>query len=328
MYAERRDLYRRLAEMRGSAVLTYVTGDRAGAEAQIAHDAIEFFGNIIDHYQGAKRITLFLYTRGGETLAAWSLVNLLREFCDDIEIVIPSKCLSSGTLICLGANRLLMTKQATLGPIDPSTNSPINPEIPGVPLNQRLPVSVEDVAGFFEMARKEAKVGRQEYLIEVFNKLADHVHPIALGRVMRARGQIHDLARKLLGTHMKEGRAMDRIVRVLCNEAGSHDYVIYRSEARNLGLDIETPSMELYELIRAIYTDIRAEMKLLEPFAPESELCVPETKDFELRRVLIESQEHGGYHFVTKLTMSKLQSPQGPPILQREHLIDAWEYVP
>ena len=59
-----------------------------------------------------------MYTRGGNTLAGWSIINLIRQFCDELEIIIPSKAHSTGTLMALGANSIIMTKQATLGPID------------------------------------------------------------------------------------------------------------------------------------------------------------------------------------------------------------------
>jgi ClpP class serine protease len=73
-----------------------------------------------------QQAQLYLYTRGGNTLAAWTLVNLIRNFCKDFEVIVPFNCHSAGTLISLGANRIVMTKQATLGPIDPSVNGPLN----------------------------------------------------------------------------------------------------------------------------------------------------------------------------------------------------------
>jgi hypothetical protein len=49
----------------------------------------------------------FSRVNGGETLAAWRLVNLLRIYCDELEILIPMKALSAGTLICIGADKLV-----------------------------------------------------------------------------------------------------------------------------------------------------------------------------------------------------------------------------
>lgn len=326
MYNNRKVLYRELAKVRKSSVLVYVTGDRRGAETQISNDTLELFGNLLDNYEGAKKISLFLYTRGGETLAAWGIVNLIREFCGELEIIIPSRCHSAGTLMCLGADRLLMTKQATLGPIDPSTNGPLNPQIPGLPPTHRLPVSVEDVAGFMQMAR-DSGITAEPQIASVFLKLADHVHPVAIGRVQRTRGQIKDLAKKLLERHFADKEQIDKIIDMLCVEAGSHDYLIYRTEARkSLKLNIETPSNALYTLIRSIYTDIKAELKLEEPFNPSSEAVEGQTVDYSLTRALIESQRHGGYQFkkIGKLTKSK--DPSGATVIQDDIAFEGWRY--
>lgn len=95
-----------------------------------------------------KKISLILYTCGGDTLAAWNIINLFREFCDELEVIVPNKCRSAGTLMALGANCVTMSKQATLGPIDPSITRSMSPIIPGSNPPQKLPISVESVKGY------------------------------------------------------------------------------------------------------------------------------------------------------------------------------------
>jgi len=84
-------------------------------ETQIHQEVLDMFADHLDAPFPAKKISLILYTRGGDTLAAWNLVNLIRMYCDKLEVIVPSKARSSGTLICLGADTIVMTKQATLG---------------------------------------------------------------------------------------------------------------------------------------------------------------------------------------------------------------------
>ena len=84
----------------------------------------------VDHLDAigpVDKISLVLYTAGGSVSVAWKLVNLIRMFCDDFEVIVPGKCMSAGTLITLGAHRTVMTKQATLEPIDPSIRHPPPP---------------------------------------------------------------------------------------------------------------------------------------------------------------------------------------------------------
>ncbi len=328
MYKSRKSLYEKLADARNSQVLTYITGDRNNLYTQIASDAVVYIGDLLDHYEGADRISLYLYTRGGETLAAWSIVNLLREFCDYLEIIIPSKCHSAGTLICLGADNIVMTKQATLGPIDPTVNTAINPGVPGHPETVRNPVSVEEAAGFLEMARTEAGMKAEQSMTAAYLKLADHVHPLVLGKVSRTRSQIQDLASKLLSMHMEDKDKISKIVDVLCTKAGSHDYTINRTEARrDLGLSIESPTMDLYKIIRSIYQDIRKELELESPFNPGQGLTnVGDSKGYDVTRATIESQKNGGFFFRKRGAHHKKQLPNGAIVVEDTVAFEGWEF--
>ena len=105
-----------------------------------------------------------------------------------------------------------MTKQASLGPIDPSINGPLNPPVPGAPPNARVPISVEAVAGYFDLARNELKINSKKELTDIFNKLSDKVHPLAIGNVYRARTQIQMLAKKLLSFHISKKSNIKKII--------------------------------------------------------------------------------------------------------------------
>lgn len=155
MRQNRIELYKQIETERKSKLLVYITSTRSGLETQIANDILPKFTEHLDKLGDTDKITLYLYTNGGNTLAAWSLVNLIRSFCKNFEVIIPANCFSSGTLICLGSDSIVMTKQATLGPIDPSVNGPFNPNVPGInDPNAKLPVSVEFVNAYVEMAKE------------------------------------------------------------------------------------------------------------------------------------------------------------------------------
>ena len=92
-------------------------------------------------------------------MVAWRLVNLLKMFCDNLEVVVPSKALSAGTLMAIGADRVIMTKQAALvRPIDPSVNNPLNPQADIGGTSRAVPVSVESVRGYLAAAREELNI--------------------------------------------------------------------------------------------------------------------------------------------------------------------------
>ena len=346
MFDQRLDDYKWIEENRQSKLLIYFTGDRHGMETQIATDALEYFSEHLDkiskvnNISKVNKISLLLYTRGGDTMAAYSLVNLIRQFCEEFEIIIPSKARSSGTIISLGADNIIMTKQATLGPIDPSLNNPLNPQNPQFPNNPqaRIPVSVESIQGFFDLAKQELKLNDEGNLKDILLNLSEKVHPLVLGSVYRSRTQIQMVARKLLQKQVgaDESEKIEKIISFLCSDSGSHDYAIYRNEARDeLGLTIEKPNDEQYERIKRVFDNIREDLKLLEPFNPNLKLGAAPTKNYSCRRVLIESIDGGTDVYVTEGTLIRSnqvinQPPPLPPInrttIENQMNFEGWKH--
>ncbi len=300
MYQDRIDLYKNIEDIRGSKLLTYVTGDRRDMQKYITEEVLDFFLDHLDIIGTVPKITLYLYTRGGDTLAAWSIANLIKQFCSEFEVLIPSKAHSSGTLICLGASTLVMTKQATIGPIDPVINTPLNPEIPGRPPHIRFPVSVEAMNGFIKLA-KQTGPDTSEYLTTALSLLASSVHPLVLGQGYRTRGQIRMLGGRLLSSHVDDKQKIEDILDLLCSESGSHDYTIYRREAReDLGLNIETPSDNLYDVMKLVYNDIADELKLRDPFDVGLYLGKYDHRSYSFTRGLVESVAGGSHRFISE----------------------------
>ena len=309
MYQNRKEIYSQLEEKRDSKLLIYITGDRPGWETQIGKDVYDYFVNHLDLIGVVDKISLYLYTCGGDTLAAWSLVNLIQQFCSRFEVIIPSKAHSSGTLVCLGAGTIIMTKQATLGPIDPSVNTPLNPEI--TKSEAKVPVSVEEIKGFLELAKSELRIKGSLALSSILNKLTDKIHPLVLGKVYRTRAQIRMLAKKLIAGRIDKKHSR-KVIHFLCSESGSHDYFIHRREARGiLGLPVEKPNGELYALIKNIYDDIEQELQFNERFNANSFLGAQDQKDYSFKRALVESIKGGRDYFVSEGTYERLQTQKG-----------------
>jgi ClpP class serine protease len=311
MYTERKVLLQEIEEMRKSKTLLYVTGDRKGCETQIHPEVLDLLIKHLDKINKVSKISLILYTQGGHTSASWSIVNLIRQFCDNLEVILPSKGLSAGTLVCLGADTIVMTKQATLGPIDPSINTPLNPSIPGAPSNaSKFPVSVEAINGYIELA-KSAGIEESNDITEVFKVLTQHVNPLVLGEVYRIRTQIRMLGRRLLELHSFKEDKIDRILQFLCSESGSHDYRISRSEARDvLGLNVEKPDDSLYNLISALESDFAEELELSVPFIPPHALGDKQNFEYNHIRALVESVDLGSHQFTSCGILSKIRINQ------------------
>jgi hypothetical protein len=329
MYSHRKKLYEKLEKARNSKVIGFVTGDRSGLETQIASDVYPLFAEHLDRMGVVPRISLVLHTRGGDTMAAWSLINLIRQFCDEYEVIVPLRAQSAGTLMCLGAHKIIMTKQAMLGPIDPSINNPLNPTHP-TNNSSPLSVSVEFIQGYFALASEELGISDQNHKTEVFLKLVEKIHPLVLGHAFRVRSQIQSLARKLLEGRMDEIK-IEKIVAFLCADSGSHDYPIHRREALSYCLPIEKPSTRLYALIKNIYNGIDSEIQASIPLDPPSALGSANSKPYCYTRALIESVSGGSHAFLTEGVYSAVvhqqpNAPQGIPAIQNIRKFEGWKH--
>lgn len=221
-----------------------------------------------------------------------------------------------------------MTKQATLGPIDPSVNGPLNPAVPGTNNpNAKVPVSVEFVDAYLQMVKSELKITDQESLAKILINLSQHIHPLTLGQVYKSKSQIQMLAEKLLEHQDISKENKKSIIKFLCSESGSHDYTIHRKEAKNLGLEIEKPDMELYDLIKEIYDDIESELELRSPFDPNILLGNQNQTQYQLRRAIIESVEYGTDIFLSEGTVRKQfvqQGQQQQTLIQDNRTFEGW----
>ncbi len=327
----RTGLLREIEDDRCTKAILYATGDRNGLETRIGQDVIDLFVDHLDGTGPVQRISLILYTSGGSTSAAWNIVNLIRMFCDDFEVIAPGKCMSAGTLISLGADRIVMTKQATLGPIDPTIQHPLGPSIPGASPDARAGVSVEAVNGYLDAVR--ACKGEDGLEGKALLDLAKQVHPLVLGQIFRSRQQIRDLAQRLLEPQDISRDKVKQIVEFLCSESGSHDYTINRREAKSLGLSIEKCSEGLYGLLRRITKSLSDEMDLQNPFQMNSYATQSGVVDYSFTRAVIESPACGGHHFVSEgsIETTEIMAQDQPGIkhaaVQDRRRFDGWRKV-
>ena len=328
------ELIQKIQEQRESKLLCYLTSDRQNVVSYIAKDILPIFAEHLTEV-GYEKIDILIFTLGGDTLAAFGLNRLLREYCTNLNLLIPDKCHSAGTLFALGCDEIFMTKTSSLGPVDPNINDPLNPTINRNGQVQTIPLSVESVAGFKSLVKDEWGINQDGHLSSILKLLAEKVHPLALGNVYRSRQQIELLAMTLLQQHRSDGKNIKHIVQKLTKELGSHDYLIFRKEAQELLGGQVIVNDEIEFLIRELYKDFAAEMELGRPFNPH--LFIPPLQqntsfsniEVVLKRAMIESEDRSDV-FIDKRLLKRIaiNDPQnGLPMerVQEEILFQGWE---
>ncbi|MBC9785192.1 ATP-dependent Clp protease proteolytic subunit [Heliobacterium chlorum] len=270
MPQNRRELIQTISEMRKSSVICYIGGDRQNVSTRVAPDIIPVIYKHLEEMDNLEKIDLFLFTKGGDVHTPLRLVELIREYTEHFSVLVPYKAYSAGTLICLGATELVMTKMGELSPVDPNVVSMFNPPDKENPA-AKLPINVEDVYSFFTLAREAAGIP-DESMDDIFCTLVENVHPLAIGSVQRTYSLIRSIAKKLLLCHMDAGQedVIDEIISNLTEKMFSHSYMISRREAAlSLKLPVSYCSPELEKVMWSLFTKYSHDLLLDVPFIPE-----------------------------------------------------------
>ena len=327
---KRLNLISKIEKELNAAVICYITGDRENLSTRIAPDVIRIFFRHLDQIGHQENICLFLYTRGGDVLTPWRLVNLIREYCNKFSVLLPFRAYSAGTLICLGADQIIMGKMSELSPIDPSVANAFNPEDP-CNKTAKIPVSVEDVSSFLDLAQEKAGLKEDEQMTHVFLRLAKDVHPLALGNVHRNYSLIRSLAKKLLELHLekREPEHIKEIIDNLTEKLYAHNHMISRYEAKKyIKLHVIEPSNKLESLVWELYEHYENDLQLTEPFNPSALLKEHEQQvDFEATGGIIESlKQQDAFIFDGRVTRHTRPKHEAPPV-KIEILRQGWKLL-
>ena len=333
------EIIKKIQKKRNSKVITYLTSDRAGPlNARIAGDIIPVISHQLRSISKTQNIDLFLFSQGGDTMVPWRLVSMIREYCDNFSVLIPYKAHSSATMISLGADEILMTDLSEISPIDPSTANIFNPTDPQNALN-KIPISVEDVMAYFDLAKNKLGIQGDEDLTKIFNKFVEanpQIHPLALGNINRTHNLIRILAKRLLKSHNKPMSDVNiaQIVDDLTEKLYSHQYYIGRKEAKN-DLKISTVTFadnEISNLLSDLYEEYKIEMGLtINSWNPETELgenALQNKKNYKI--AYIESENLSTYFGITMEYKKQQihivqQTPQGPLQIPQEQVV--WRII-
>lgn len=319
----KKSLIQEIEKVRQSKVITYVTSDRPGPiNARVAMDIIPIVSKQLREIGKTSKIDLVLYSAGGDTMVPWRLVSMIREYSDTFSVLIPYKAHSAATMISLGADELVMSDLSEISPIDPSTANVFNPIDPTNNQN-RIPISVEDVIAYFDLAKVKFGIKADEDLTKVFNKFVEsnpQIHPLALGNVNRIHNLIRLLAKRLLKSHQKpmKEEEIEKIVETFTEKLYSHTYFIGRKEAKEeLGLkSVVYADDTLSKLMTQLYEEYAKEIELGKQWNPDDELGNNSSlkKDFKVAFVeSANSYSHFGItlEFRRQQIMIQQQTPQG-----------------
>ncbi|MEX0625558.1 MAG: hypothetical protein WD402_03340 [Chloroflexota bacterium] len=294
--AKRVQLLRRIERLRGSRVISYVTGDRQPVPAQIGDDAVRPMYELLREIGHVKRLDLFLYSRGGAIDVPWRLATALRQAADEWRVLIPFRANSAGTLLALGADQIVMGRQGELGPIDPIMNLQRMVQLPGggSSLVQET-VNVEDVMAYVRFVQDRGKLSDQAALSTALTKLLERIDAISLGNAYRTHSHIRDVARRLLLARASPPteQEMATIVETLAERVYAHGHAIGSREAKDIGLPVEEAADDLDVLMWGLLNEYEDHLQLRSPIDPEAAVMSVDTYDEDVIIAALETTKSG-----------------------------------
>ncbi|MBM3146821.1 MAG: ATP-dependent Clp protease proteolytic subunit [Actinobacteria bacterium] len=227
----RRRLIRELEQSRGSRVVTLIHRQE---RMRLLGFAFGRFIDIEDAEQVLRAIRLtppdmpidlVLHTPGGLVLASDQIAYALKRHPGTVTVMVPHYAMSGGTLLALAADRILMDRDAVLGPVDPQLTT--------------LRHGMWPAASVLAALRQDNPSRDDETLI-----LGD--------MAAKAIAQATATARDLLAGSLDD-EAADRLAARLSEGRWTHDYPIRFDEARELGLPVGDELPDLVHRLMRLY---------------------------------------------------------------------------
>ncbi len=286
---ERLEILMDLEEKRKSKIIVYITGDRTTLETKIGDDVIPILQNIlINSSINEKRIELMIYSRGGSGSTALTLVSLIREYCDEFNVIIPWRAHSAATLISMGANSIVMLKSGQLSPVDVNVTTPFNPVINSPRGPKNIPINVEDLYGYISFSKNVLGIKNEEYLVDVLGFITNQVNALALGAVHRAREKNSKIASSLLQYHMQDEEIINKISDIMTMGLYEHSFLISRRDAIKLKLPIDIIDDDMEKKIWDLFKEYYILLELDQLYNQEIMLGEEKTQDVIFHRAIIE----------------------------------------
>jgi hypothetical protein len=241
-----RPLIETLQQLRGRPAILYRSA-LTESSVPVLYDCLRRAGR-------RDALDLVLSTRGGTITSTRQVAMLLREFAGHITILVPHRARSAGTLLCLGADELVLGPLAELGPVDSTMDTAGVPpaDAPGT-------ISAQDIRAFRSLAEDWFGVDRAEDRLQVLALLATRIFPTSLSSFYRFDQLVREVAAELLAWQLPGddyASQRDQIVDRLVSGYHSHDFVLSRRDVRALGLRVidATPAEEdvLWALSQAV----------------------------------------------------------------------------
>lgn len=224
-------------------------------------------------FNGRDRCILILATNGGSANGAFRIARFFQRTYSEFWLCCPGVCKSAGTLIALGANRLIMDHFSELGPLDVQIvkEDELGARKSGLLASSTFEALADQTFSLYSTLMTRIKVSSYNQIsfklasqlaadmtAQTIGNLYSQMNPEVIGSERRSL-----LIAKRYGNMLAESSENARNHHTVDHFVScypSHDFVIDDEEARKWLKNVTLPSKELYRLIGALGKGAMEEM--------------------------------------------------------------------
>ena len=250
----RRKYLKAVAAQTGRNVILYSTRwvqpQHDVAQTSITPEDVHGFMEVV-HGLNGDALDLILHSPGGSAEATEAVVLFLRSKFEDIRVFVPHAAMSSATMLCCAADRIVMGAHSFLGPVDPQVLWRTGGGQTFIPAHAVLEQ--------FERAKREC---RDPSLLPVWAPILQLYGPALIAQCERALELSKALVTRWLTDYMFENledageRAKGTADALSSKEALSHGRFLHRDELRSktgLVIDDLEADQALQDAILSVY---------------------------------------------------------------------------
>ena len=238
-------------------------------KTQFASDVLPSLNDLLKSIPGRslkRSVTLVSHSSGGFMDVIGSFIYLIRKKFDEFQVAVPDISHSAATLLCFGADSILMSDLSSLSPVDPQVALKTQ--------SGMIAAAAEDIKGYYSLIRDMFKDDSAR--IQAFNSLLARFPAEVLGQIERIQKQTEMVATKALQYHIMEKEKIKDIVSTFQREFFSHDYRIHFDEAKELGLKVQTMNKNL----EILCSDLLRQYQSVYGDQADLEIDIPEGKPY------------------------------------------------
>lgn len=236
-HSTRKQLYGEIEELLGKDKFVTAFFSSFVFDVQLQNADVDMLEEVLQNAElTGKHLVLILNCPGGDGLAAERVINVCRSYSTNgYTVLVPKQAKSAATMICLGANKIVMSNTSELGPIDPQIFD-----------GTKWYAAHEIIEAYEELVRKARTVkGR----IDPYLQQLQRMDATQIRWIKSAQALSENIAIKTLTTGIMKGKKQrtirSKIKPFLDPEfTKSHGRPIYHDVASQCGLDIQVEDLK------------------------------------------------------------------------------------